>query len=146
MQSLQDAVDKITKRYVGAGYTYETVDSEQNNSTVLLQDKHIKISTIGCDKTYWGRDLNILLRFWHDCVHVTTGRGFSFLDELAVIENQIGQLKEAQVCVTEVEAFRLDMYGQAWYYEVHREYVKDQLLFVEDARTHGLHNVVDLEY
>jgi len=31
-------------------------------------------------------------------------------------------------------------------YRWYREYVKDQLLFVEDARTHGLHNVVDLEY
>jgi len=52
MQSLQDAVDKITKRYVGAGYTYETVDSEQNNSTVLLQDKHIKIIYLNIRLTY----------------------------------------------------------------------------------------------
>tara|TARA_R110002012_G_scaffold318308_1_gene536358 strand:+ start:14592 stop:15050 length:459 start_codon:yes stop_codon:yes gene_type:complete len=94
-------------------------------------DMQIPIADYGNDTCiYSSPDYNYLSRFWHDYMHLTLDRGFSFEDEKYVILNQLKGLNKAGVSMAAQTVFWVDMYHQAKYYNDTGEFVENQKEFV----------------
>jgi len=99
----------------------------------------IPVANYGCEKTIFkDAHTNVLSRFWHDVTHLEQGLGFSFYEELDVIQRQIDQARADGLSFTARVLLNFDMAGQVYYYDTHREFVKDQYQFVMYCMAYGL--------
>ena len=93
--------------------------------------KQIPIANYGNDTCiYSSSHYNYLSRFWHEYMHLTLDKGFSFEDEKYVIWSQLKKLNKAGVSMAAQTVFWVDMYHQAKYYNDSGKFVENQKEFV----------------
>lgn len=104
----------------------------------LAQARRIPLTTDGCEHAIYGPTTNMLLRFWHDTVHLSLGLGFTLEEERLVIGAQLRSLQHAGLSNLAQRIFWADMMGQAHYYDAKHDFVVYQDAFVDSCLQHGI--------
>jgi len=145
----QEAVDELKEFYrltaeelYTAGWDWHlALPSEDTESIRTLRTcgRDIPISRQGCNQTvYDSVPTNLLARFWHDVMHITLGKNFTFEQEVEVIRSQLMVLQSKGLSGLAQEIFWADWYGQSLYYEHKGEFVKNQNAFMDSCLRHGI--------
>jgi len=141
IRELATAFEHMRNKYMAKGITYMTTrlcrDSYVQMQDAFNKQKHIEVSTVGCDTAIYGAPANIAFRFWHDCVHCELRRDFSYWGEMHVIAYQMEELREYGISAGAMDIFMADTIGQVMYYYEHKEFVKDQHRFITACLTQG---------
>lgn len=97
----------------------------------IMHHKPFYVSSVGCDKTvYIAPYVNWAFRFWHDYLHFTHNLTLSFIDELMVSNIHVHEVElEFGVNSLEAKIMQIDTAAQAMYYQIHKDFVVDQLAF-----------------
>jgi hypothetical protein len=83
---------------------------------------------------YTSEAANWAFRFWHDYLHYQHDLTFSFIDEVLVGQFQVSATEnEFGKGSLEAKLMAADTIGQVLYYQMHGEFIADQLAFVTEA-------------
>lgn len=87
----------------------------------------------------YGAELNELVRYWHDIVHITLKTDFSESGEFNTAFYQVEQLLHCEKVSDKTrKAVFFDLFGQASYYHQHGKFIIDGLEFVNTCLNSGL--------
>lgn len=97
----------------------------------FMNRKPFYVSSVGCDETvYIAPYINWAFRFWHDYLHFKHNLTLSFIDELMVSNIHVHEVElEFGVNSLEAKIMQIDTAAQAMYYQIHKDFVVDQLAF-----------------
>lgn len=81
----------------------------------------------------YGGSLNEFMRYWHDLTHCKLRTDFSLEGETLTATEQVKQMMLYGLNPVLVNAVWCDFYGQAAYYNKHKKFIKNGILFVKQA-------------
>lgn len=136
---LSKAADKIIEH----GFSYRAVDLAPESflhlrgmwAHCVKTGDPLPVRSADSDNTIYTMPcVNHAFRFWHDCLHVESKRGFSHYDELAIGMNHVFEVCD-EFGDESPEAFLMhaDTIQQTIHYNTHKAFVVDQLAFVKDV-------------
>ena len=106
----------------------------------------IPIANYGCDSSiYDSPETNVLFRFYHDVTHLSLNEGFSKSGEYAVIDQHMIDGKAYGLSELALNILEMDTRGQVDYYFKHKEFVSNQLAFLNNCLELGLNNALEIK-
>ena len=132
------------------GYSFfATENAPETFKELKLQtvDKVIPIASYGADSSIYDcRETNILFRFYHDVAHLEHNKGFNTQDEHYIANLHITEFVEFGASSLAVEIFRNDTIGQIEYYNKHKDFVCNQMAFMDSCLSVGIVNAIKVKH
>tara|TARA_R110000772_G_scaffold7883_1_gene26425 strand:- start:38 stop:538 length:501 start_codon:yes stop_codon:yes gene_type:complete len=150
IQEIINFINHSAKHCNALGYDFVTTNDAPEKFSKLKEltiDKVLPIADYGCDSSIYNcADTNVLFRFYHDVTHLEQDKGFSKAGEYSVIEQHMRELESFGVSSLAREIFYFDTIGQVDYYFHHKEFVNNQMAFLDTCLQLGLRYAVKAKH
>lgn len=109
--------------------------------------KIIPVADYGCNTSIYEKpEINIKFRFWHDVTHLELDEGFSVSGETSVIKCHLKEAKDYGLSPLAMEILEADTIGQVLYYNKYKEFVVNQMAFLDTCLQHGLSKALGFKH